>query len=314
MGYNTYTTQTLVDKVVLKSHMPLSNDTFTAKDIISLADDEIKTPLLKLLLSTRGGYYKTYLDYVSNALGLYIIPPNATCLTLENIELVQNTTIIQVNQIEESEQFSTNSPTSTTYGFFMKGNYVQILPTPPEGNTRLWFSRRPSQLVLTSACGQITNIDYSVPLVTTITVASLPSTMVVGSLLEIVGDQPPFNVFGEGVVTAINGTNVTLDGVILEFGVGDWLCLANQTCVPQIPVEFRPVLEMRVVAEMFRLQGGSDKKYKDAKEKATELEKDVLTLMTPRIKSQTKIISTVQGGFLTSNGNRLSNFQAGPDR
>ncbi len=314
MGYNTYTTQTLVSKVVLKSHLPLSNDTFTASDVISLADDEIKTPLLKLILSTRGGYYKMFLDFPSNQAGLYLIPPNATCLTLENIELIQNTSIIQVNPIDEAEQFSTISPTSTTYGYFMVGNYVQILPTPPVGNVRLWFSRRPSQLVLTSACGQITNIDFSVPLFTTITVASLPSTMIVGSLLEIVGDQPPFNIFGQGVVTAISGTNVTLAGVILDFVVGDWLCLQNQTCVPQIPVEFRPVLEMRVVAEMFRLQGGSETKYKAAKEKAKELEDDVLSLLTTRVKSQTKIVSTVQGGFLSGNRGKISNFAASKDQ
>jgi hypothetical protein len=291
--------------------MPLSNDTFTPSSIISLAQDELILPILKLLLATRGGYYDTYLDYDPTDTGLYILPSDATGGALTNIEMVQGPTIIQVNEIEESEQFSTNSPTSTTYGFFFKGNYVQILPTPPVGNVRLWFSKRPSQLVLTSACGQITNINATDPTQTVYTLTNIPSTFVVGTLLDACGDQPPFNIFGGGFITDITGTDVTILGLPFDgLTVGDWMCLNNQTCIPQIPVEFRTVLEQSTIVTMYEIQGMLEKK-KSAESKLELMKKDVTTLITPRTKSQTKVIMCINGGFLNGTANRTWNFQAG---
>lgn len=289
--------------------MPLSNETFDPSEIISLANDEMLVSVLKVLLATRGGYYSFYEDFASNQTGLYLIPSDATAGALENVEIVQNETIIQVSQVEESEQFSTNSPTSTSYSFFMKGNYVQILPIPPVGDVRLWFSKRPSLIVPISACGRITVIDVSVPGFTTLTLSNVPSTFVVDGLLDVVGDQPPFNIFGDGVVSAISGTDVTLIGEITEVTVGDWLCLHNQTCIPQVPVEFRPVLEQSVVRIVYELQG-MEKKATTAGNKLKELISDVKTLITPRVKSQTKIVNPVNGGFLSGNQNRYSNFMA----
>jgi hypothetical protein len=189
MAFNTYTTTDLVNNIKLIGHVPTGNNTFTATELITLANRELQTPLLKQILSTRGGYYKTYQDYTTVASGLYPIPGDAVMGALENVEIVQGTSIIQVNEIEESEQLSTQSPTSTSYGYFMKGNYVQILPLPNNGVVRLWFSGRPSRLVATAACAQVTSVATNV-----ITVSSVPTTFVTGYLLDVIGDQPPFNV------------------------------------------------------------------------------------------------------------------------
>lgn len=305
MGYNTYTTTDLINNIKLIGHVPTGNNTFTTSNLVTLADRELKTPIMKQILSTRGGYYLSYQDFTAAADGLYVIPGDAIAGALDNVELVQDTTIIPVNLIEESEQFSTISPTSTSYGFFMRGNYVQILPTPSIGVARLWFSKRPSQLIPTSQACQITNVVGAV-----ISVASIPSTIVTGSAVDLCGDQPPFNVLGSASITGISGTDITLDAVITGVAVGDWLALSKQTPIPQIPVEFRPLLEQRVVVKIYELQGYLEK-MKAAQEKLTELETATFSLITPRVKSQTKIISPINGGFLSGNRNRMTNFPAG---
>lgn len=305
MGYNTYTTSDLITDVQLLGHVPLGNNTLTASQILRIATLEIQTPVMKQILSTRGGYYLSYRDYELAADGLYVIPPDAIAGALANVELIQNTTIVPVNQIEEPEQFSTISPTSTSYGFFMKGNYCQILPTPNVGTPRLWFLKRTSSLIATSAASQVTAINGAV-----ITVSSVPSTFVVDGTLDACGDQPPFNILGTRTLIDINSTDLTLDAAVDDLELGDWLALEGQTPVPQIPVEFRLILAQRVVVKFYETQGYLDK-MAAAQKKLEKYEADTFNLITPRVKSQTKIINPVNGGFLSGNQNRMTNFPAG---
>jgi hypothetical protein len=302
---NSYTTADLVNNIKLIGHVPTGNNTFTESNLITLANRELQTALMKQILSTRGGYYLTYQDYAAAQDGLYVIPGGAIAGALANVELIQEPTIIPVNLIEESEQFSTLSPTSTSYGFFMRGNYVQILPTPSIGICRLWYFRRPSQLIPTSQACQVTAVNGAV-----ISVASIPTTIVTGNSVEVQGDQPPFNILGARTITNITGTDITLDTAVDNVAIGDWIALSDQTPIPQIPVEFRPLLEQRVVSMIYFLQGYMDKMAASQK-KLEELEGDTFSLITPRVKSQTKIISPVNGGFLAGNGPRMNNFPAG---
>lgn len=303
---NSYTTDDLIENILLLAHSPTGNNTFTPSKILTLANLELQLPITKLILSTRGGYYLTYSDYEIVSDGLYVIPSDAIGGTLANVELVQGPTIIPVNQIEESEQFSTISPTSTSYGFFMKGNYVQILPTPNIGTARLWFFKRTSQMILTSAACEISAVNGAV-----ITVSSIPSTIVTGSFVDVLGDQPPFNILGDDLeILDITGTDITLSEEVDGVEIGDWIALHNQTPIPQIPVEFRLLLEQRVVCKIYELQGYLEK-LAAAEKKLKEYTDATLNMITPRVKSQTKIISPVNGGFLAGNPNRMTNFPAG---
>ncbi len=306
MGYNTYTTSDLIDDILLLGHVPTGNNTFTPAKILRLASFELITPITKQILSTRGGYYMTYVDLEPVSDGLYMIPSDAIAGALANVELIQGPTIVPVNLIEESEQFSTDSPTSTSYGFFMRGNHVQILPTPPIGFARLWFFKRTSTLILTTAASQITAINGAV-----LSVSTIPSTIGAGAFVDALGDQPPFNILGDDLeILDITGTDITLDAEVENLEIGDWLALHNQTPIPQIPVEFRFLLAQRVVVKIYELQGYLDK-MKAAQAKLEEYEKDTFSLITPRVKSQTKIINAVNGGFLSGNRNRMTNFPAG---
>lgn len=305
MGYNTYTTNDLINDILLLGHVPLGNNTFTPASVLRLATLELQTPVTKQILSTRGGYYLTYQDYTLASDGLYVIPNDAVAGALANVELIQGPTIVPVNIIEESEQFSTISPTSTSYGCFLKGNFVQILPTPNVGNPRLWYLKRTSSLVLTTAASQVTAVNGAV-----ISVSTIPSTIIVGSILDACGDQPPFNILGTQTVLTIVGTDITLSAPVTNLAIGDWLALSGQTPVPQIPVEFRLILAQRVVCKVYELQGYLDK-MKAAEAKLKEYEADTFNLITPRIKSQTKVIMPINGGFLSGNQNRMTNFPAG---
>lgn len=301
---NDYSTTALVSNVQLIGHVPISNSTFTAANIITLASRELQTAVMKQILSVRQGYYLTYTDYANTADGLYPIPPDAIAAAVENIEIVQEPSIIQVNMVEESEQFSTNATTSTSYGFFIKGNQIQILPFPSGATVRVWYSRRPSVLVQTLDAGLISGIALNV-----ITLAAVPSTFMVGQEVDLVQSQPTFEFYGTRTITNVSGLDITLDAEVPLLAVGDWMAIKNQTPIPQIPVEFRPLLEQRVVVKMYELQNFLDK-MKAAQDKLDQLEKDLFDLISPRVKSQTKVIFPQNGGFL-GGANRFGRFPTG---
>lgn len=301
---NTWNTTDLINKILLKSHAPTGNNTFDNTKILSLADDELQTPILAQILSTRGGYYLDYIDNQPASDGLYPIPSAAVAGALANIEIVNGTSITPVNPIEESEQFSTVSPTATSYGCFVRGNYVQVLPTTISGVLRMWFFRRPSNLIQTTQACQVTAINGAV-----ISVASIPSTITSGSLVDAIGDQPPFNVYSSTSISNITGTNITLSAPVTGLNVGDWLALSGQTPIPPIPVEFRTLLVQRVVCKIYELQGYLNK-LQAAQASLKELEEVTFGLISPRVKSQTKIVNPVNGGFLGKTSRRV-NFPAG---
>jgi hypothetical protein len=302
---NSYNTTTLVSNVQLIAHIPLSNATFLSPQIITLADRELQTSLVAQITSVREGYYLSYEDFDTATNGEYLIPSQAIGGSLEAIEIVDNSSIIPVNRVEQSEQFSTNVPTATTYGYYIRGNTIKVLPSDFSGGLRVWFLRRPNALVATSACGSITAIASNV-----ITVSSLPTTFVVGTTVDLCQDQPTFNVLSSPTITAISGTDVTLSAVPDDLAVFDWLCLQNQTPVPQVPVEFRPILEQRVAVKIYELQGYLDK-MKAAESVLAKMEKDMFTLISPRVKSQTKLINPQNGGFNNTSGRYSSKYWSG---
>ena len=301
---NDYSTTKLVSNVQLIGHVPLSNSTFTASTIVELASRELQTAIMKQILSVRQGYYLTYVDYPNTVDGLYPIPGDAIAAAVENIEIVQEPSIIQVNAVDESEQFSTNATTSTSYGFFIKGNQIQILPFPMGATVRVWYSRRPSQLVTTQESGLVSGINLNV-----ITLAAVPATFQVGQPVDFAQAQPTFEFLGTKTITNVSGNDITVDSAVTGLALSDWMAISGQTPIPQIPVEFRPLLEQRVVVKMYELQNFLDK-MKAAESKLKELESDLFHLIAPRVKSQTKIITPQNGGFL-GGANRFGRFPTG---
>jgi hypothetical protein len=301
-----YTTDNLIENVRLFAHIPDADSTFTPENILKIATREMQTPIVKQILSSRGNYYLTYKDYEINAAGLYLIPQLAIAGALYQVQMVQNTTIIPVNLIEPAEQFTTNSSTTTSYGYFFVGNYVQILPIPNLGVVRLWYFLRPGKLIQTTEASKIlmvTDNVYSVNIV--------PDTITVGSYVDFVGSASPYNVYGlSKLVTDITGTDITVESAIDDVEVGDYICPTGTSVTPQVPTEYQVALEQRCVVKIYELQGYLDK-MKAAKAQLAEYEADTLALVTPRVQSQSKIINPVNGSFWSGNSNRFGNYPAG---
>src|SRR5690606_7542507 len=118
------------------------------------------------------------------------------------------------------------------------------------GTLRISYFRRSSQLVDTEQAGLVTDVTGS-----DVTLSFLPGTWTVGTLVDCVDPNPPFDTtLRSAEITAINGQVITLSSVEgIETGM--WLCLEGETVVPPIPVEAHHVLAQATTVKVLEALG-----------------------------------------------------------
>ena len=99
-------------------------------------------------------------------------------------------------------------------------------------------------------------------------------------VFDAINQYPPFQSRGDDLsITLINGYQVTLSSVPSGLAVGDWLCPARMSCIPQIPYEFFPLLVEMTVADlsegldMSQLLAAANAKIQNWSDNATALVK-----------------------------------------
>lgn len=303
MAANSYTTTVMLASIRRKGHIPPSQTPFQDADLLAIADDECRTAIMRQIKSARENYYVAPFDTAVNSSSTYNINSRAVGAGMVDLWIVNGTQIYQVSRTELNEQFSSQTSPTGYWGYYLQANQFCIRPTSPTGVIRQFIMVRPNTLVPTTSCAQVTAVNLGAG---TLTFAALPTTFTTGTLFDCIQDQPHFgwNFMDQagtvaGNVVTFSSLPTDVDGVTSLVKVGDWLCLAGQTCVPQILVEFRPLLEQRVVVKYYEIQGYLDK-MKAAQQKLTEMEKDVFELINPRVADEPKRIvpdSNVIGGY-----------------
>lgn len=290
MSVNTYTTTDLVSLIKTIGHVPQSNATFTAGTLLTLADFELRTAIAGMLKAADEGYWQTYIEYDQDDSGEYPIPPGAIVSGAYALQVRNGQAIWPVSRQEVAEMTTTTFPSTGNWTYFVRGNTIEMLPAQFQGVLRVTYERRPSKLVPVTSCAQVTAINGQV-----ITVSSVPTGWVNGYFVDIQDDQPQFDILGTCEITDITGVDITLDGDLGDIAVDDFLCLTDQTCVPQVPVEFQQLLAQRVVCKIYELQGYMEK-LKAAKAILGEMQASLTSLITPRTQAAPKVINPSWGG------------------
>lgn len=287
----TYTTTDLVAGIQRVAHVPQGNNTFSFNDFLALADREMRTGVAPRIANCRENYWMTTTNYDVSSDNKYPIPHLALGQSVVDMKVLTGTNYIHLARIEVSDLYSTNYTTAPAYCYWIEDQNLRIIPSSLAGTRVMWYYRIPSQLVATSACGQITAISGN-----TVTVSSLPSAFVGGGELDIVGQQPGFNVLlKDDEPISIIGNDILFDSVPSQVSVGDWVCLSGQSCVVQCPLEWIEVLVQRVACAIYEIQGYTTK-LKVAKETLAMMMASATDLVSPRTIESEKFIFS--GGSL----------------
>lgn len=297
-----YTANDLMAAVKRYSAVPTSQITFQNTDFYALADDSIRSKLVPLVLKHCEEFYVyPYNLSINSGQSAYAIPQRAINMILRSVQIISasnsdaraNLERLNIEDLYAGTSGNARFLTQKS-GFYIEGNNICLYPTPvPTTDTlRLNIFIRPGQLVDTSTCAQVQSVNLTA---NTITCVSVPSTYSTANTFDLVKAMPGFDYTAiDQSVTNITGNVITFTSALpTNISVNDWICLANTSCVVQVPVELQPLLTQYVVVRVLAAQG--DQKVKDAIEELEKMESNASLLLAPRVQGSVKRVTNSRG-------------------
>lgn len=292
-----YTTDALLEYTRTVCMTPAADALFTDSRLLPLINGEQMGTLLPQLLSVREDYFLHSEDFtlVSGQLD-YQVPERAVGSKIADIALIDsagNECYIQRMNLSDKKLLGPiGGPVGDwSTSFFFKDDYVTLFPSVPTQyvSLRMYFYRRPSNLVLPADAGLITAIDTGT---STVTVDSLPGDWVQDDTVDIIQRRPTFPSLADDVtITGISGADVTLSELPDDLAVGDWLSLSGTTPIPQFPYEIHPFLGQLGAAKALESMADAEG-LKLALTRVKQMREDLFKLITPRADNPAlKIIS-----------------------
>lgn len=265
---------------------------------LELGDDVILEKMVPLMLSTRQDFFVASTN-VASQIGVseLDIPTRAIGRGLRDIKYSSDGTSTGIRNlvlitIEDEHMFAGSG---TPCGFYFKGDKIILVPTPESNDqyTQIWYDLRPGRLVQTSAAAQVTAISIGATS-TIVTVSSTPSLMVANTVVDFIqGNQGNSTLAMDIAVTNVASTQITFAAanVPTKLAIGDWVALAGQSPVVQLPDDCYPLFETLVCHRILYAIGDYDGAAQ-LLNNAGEQEKSLKILLEPRIiGEQTKIIN-----------------------
>lgn len=276
MSSSAYDTDALLASIRRRARLPASSTSapgWQDSDLLAMANEELLTVLTPLLMRTREKFFVAVRDYtmVTGSSAGYLLPTRGVLNRQLDITRVGSDGVTNNLRKLEPEEFTGKNMTlqATPTHYYLQGNRIYLWPVPSQGDTlRVSYFRRPSRLVGTSAAAVVSTFNSGTKTITT--TATIPTTFTTTALYDIIQGYPPFDSESDdAAVTSASGTTVVASAALpTDLASGDYLALAGESPVLQLPVEFNPVLAQRVANQILR--GGVDKELLAAGEQEAE--------------------------------------------
>lgn len=283
-----YNTDTFVDQVRNVAHVPQGNNTFSFNQFLQLGDMQMRTLVAPKIAACRENYWLTTVEYPTvPAINKYAIPSKAQGSAIVDVKVNIGVNFVHLVRLEVSDLYSEQYSAIGGYGYYLEDQYVRLIPTTLTGLVTMWYYRIPSKLVATTACARITAIDFGT---STVTVGTVPSSFIGADIeFDIVSAKPGFNVLKKDSLATINSPDITFDALPVDLKVGDYVCLAGESCVIQCPLEWYETLVQAVVVKIYEIQG-YERKMALAAAVLKDMVDNTTNLVSPRTVSNAKVI------------------------
>lgn len=301
------TTTELLEAIKSNSFLPTSQATFEDADILRLATDQLRGVLVPVLKQARLTFFLYTKDFaVDDETLSFAIPPKAIGATVARIDLVRDSdgSLIEVPLVYEGSPLSykrVGRPSGEATAFISNNRVFLSGAVNGYSNLRLSYYARPSKLVATSTCRQVSSMSAGV----SVTLSSALSSVPTGTEFDLVSNTSPY------LFTAVNQT-ATVSSATYTFAVpdtvsvGDWLCPEGTSPVVQLPLDLHPVLVYKTVATILRLSNYPDA-AESANAEAMALLTSMLGLVAPRLDGQSHVIAG-SSPFVGSRGRSGRNY------
>lgn len=290
-----FTTTALLSNIRRRGSVPNSSAAGAAdSDLLAIATDCLTGPLAALIRSAKEDFFAaTYSASTVADTASYPISPRAQALGLQEVELVDSAgEVSDLERISRAQRSLYDTSTSRPTAFYFEDGKIVLTPTPDGVYTlRLPYFRRPSALVATSACAVITAISSGTKVLTLS--ATIPSTFTTTATYDLVSAKSGFEPRGiDLAVSAASGTSMTFSATLpTDLVVGDYVCLAQESCVAQVPWEFHQVLAQMAAIEWLDGPGRNPGRAQAARQKLEPLKAEVLSLALPRVEGEPEVVA-----------------------
>lgn len=277
------TSEELIAALKIKGSFPTSDDLFSEQDFLVLFNMQIKLEILPMLLKLNEEYFLQSKDYSISQGSLYRIPKRAIGTNIRDIKKIDsNGNSVDINRLYEEDRSSGKS------GFYVIRNSIELSSDFTSDTLRIKYFAAPGKLVLSTAAAQITSIDT---VLNQVVCSSVPTTMTVGTQIDFVQHENPYDLLDYDVlIDSVSGTTIGFTSLPSGLAIGDYICLASESPVPQLPEEVHPLLVQSALVSTL-----SSKKDKSLDYESKILNKnmeDVITMLDPRIQNNSTKMRT----------------------
>lgn len=256
------TTDDLVTAVRRKGQIPDASD-YTDSDILAEADDVISGRLTEVIAGLSNGFYVRVLDITMVAgTARYTLPSRSVAGAVEYVTVLQSDGAERpMGRLRSSDAMYVAGTSGTPYNYTIEGDDILLYPAPPVAETiRVRYQLRRSKLVPVASCVEISAVT---PLSFQVTSSDTkPANFLDTENYDIVR---PTGVRGsivlDGGMFAISTPPVPINYIfdsdvsVDDVEVGDYLCLAGETCVIQLPIELHAALANATAASILGQRG-----------------------------------------------------------
>ncbi len=293
-----YSTTALLSTLRLLPLMPRVQALFSDDDLLTILTFEMESKIYPLIDNQAEEYFVTIADLPYNTSNtLYAVPPRALGGKLRSLSFVDpNQNEIRIPRLRPEDTMSNVNAVGLAinpalWGFFLQNNSIQLYLNSITGATsqyqtlRRRYIRQPNQLVLTTACGQVTAIVGNV-----VTVNAVPSNFSTLVEYDMISNIPNFNALqDDSVCTNISSNDMTFTSIPVDqlgnptLHIGDWICLSGQSPVAQIPFNPGYNLLLQLGAAKCLEIHGDVQGYNVAMSQAADMKNYLISILTPRI-------------------------------
>lgn len=282
-----YTVTGLLASIRRRASIPTTSTTGGANaDLLSYANEELRLGLVAEILRMREGYFKRDSDTTISG-STYRIPTRAIGGKLNAVQLVDSAgSVLQTLPEYDDARLEELSSSTGVVGYVIAGMNVVLVPgsTTSATSLRLKYFAQPNELV-SSGYATVLSFVAATGVVTT----SAAHGFTTASVLDIVRATEGFESQAiDQTPTAASGSSLTFSSLPSDLAVGDYVCVARQSPVPQIPSEFHPILAQRVAVAY--LEAGGAPELGAAVAKLGAMEKAIGILSSPRVDASAKKI------------------------
>jgi hypothetical protein len=299
---------------------PDDTSTFTDSRILDILDEEMSAQVLNKLITLHGENLTVSEDIERNEDGTYTFPYRAVGNKLRDVSLINGNVVYELSQVSIGElpDYSyERDAISTMDKFYVENNKIKIIqPSRSYSAIRIRYYLRPSYLTKTEESGTISSIiTDTVAGTVTLTLSSVGKNFTSSSKFDLVGHQSPNKIkaFDLDAVSLTTGTtgNIVLNlsdiaDTIDDLQVGDYVALAEETPVPNIPTEMHPLLAQAAAVQLLESMTDTEA-LKNAQARFEKMTAAIQELIDDRVDLAPKKIKPRHGTLSASIGTGRNN-------